>query len=100
MAEIRKIDLTCPSCGAEMQISEDQKMAVCPYCRKKLYFAMENGKLTAKEAEERSYGETRGKLRAEAEAEEAEEFWQPVCTVRQRSSAWIPSPMSRSNFPA
>ena len=73
MAEIRKIDLTCPSCGAEMQISEDQKMAVCPYCRKKLYFAMENGKLTAKEAEERSYGETRGKLRAEAEAEAAEE---------------------------
>ena len=73
MAEVRKIDLTCPSCGAEMQISEDQKMAVCPYCRKKIYFSMENGKLTAKEAEERSYGETRGRLRAEAEAEETSE---------------------------
>ena len=98
MTEIKKIDLTCPSCGADMSISEDQKMAVCPYCRKKIYFSVENGKLTAKEAEERSYGETRGKLRAEAEAEAAAE--QPVCTARQRSSAWTPSPMSRSNFPA
>ena len=73
MTEIKKIDLTCPSCGADMSISEDQKMAVCPYCRKKIYFSMENGKLTAKEAEERSYGETSGQLRAEAEAEAAAE---------------------------
>ena len=84
MAEVRKIDLTCPSCGAEMQISKDQKMAVCPYCRKKIYFSMENGKLTAKEAEERSYGETRGRLRAEAEAEEKQENRRDLRKLRKR----------------
>lgn len=73
MAEVRKIDLTCLSCGAEMQISEDRKIAVCPYCWKELYFAVKNGKLAAKEVGERSYSGTRGKLRVEAEAEEAGE---------------------------
>lgn len=29
---MKKIDLKCPSCGANMHLSEDKMEAVCPYC--------------------------------------------------------------------
>ncbi len=72
---MKKIDLTCPKCGAIMDINEEQTEANCSYCRYK--FLIEKDE-TLEEAKKRvhelAYEYESGKYRAQREHEAKSKF--------------------------
>lgn len=70
---MKTIDLTCPKCGATMKPDRYAGKALCEYCGYQMLIEKEDTleEIRAKE-QAKSYGYHRGRLRAEAEAKEAD----------------------------
>lgn len=62
---MKKIELKCSNCGANMKISPDKTEAICPYCANQFLIKKEaTAEELAKKAEELSYAREKGEIRA------------------------------------
>lgn len=62
---MKKIVLKCDSCGATMELEENQKIAVCPFCKNKYYLDKEPDiEKLASDKEKMTYAEQMGRIKA------------------------------------
>lgn len=62
---MKKIDLICSNCGANMQISEDRTQAFCPYCKTSILIDKESSiEELSKREEKLSYARKTGEAKA------------------------------------
>ncbi|MBE5924891.1 MAG: zinc ribbon domain-containing protein [Lachnospiraceae bacterium] len=64
---MRLVDLTCPNCGAQLKVDEDNKQSVCEHCGTKLLLDDEVQHIQYDNAEEAGYQFEKGRQRAQAE---------------------------------
>ena len=71
---MKLIDISCPGCGAVMQVSESTQSVVCDFCGKSFLIDDEVKKIehTVKNAEQAGYEFERGRIKAVKE----EMYWQ------------------------
>ena len=68
--KMRLIDMTCSKCGATMKADLDKGKVSCEYCGHLMLIEQEDSIEEIREkAQAKSYGYHKGRLRAEAEAE-------------------------------
>ena len=77
------VNLTCPGCGARLEVDMDRKMAFCSYCGAALPIDDEIQKVQLDGAEKAGYEFEKGRQRAQAEAAQAsfpsrQAFYQPA----------------------
>ena len=65
------VNLTCPGCGARLEVDMDRKMAFCSYCGAALPVDDEIQKVQLDGAEKAGYEFEKGRQRAQAEAAQA-----------------------------
>ena len=73
------VNLTCPGCGARLEVDMDRKMAFCSYCGAALPVDDEIQKVQLDGAEKAGYEFEKGRQRAQAEAAQASSQPQQVC---------------------
>lgn len=64
---MRLVDLTCPNCGAQLKVDEDNKQSVCEHCGTKLLLDDEVQHIQYDNAEEAGYQFEKGRQRAQVE---------------------------------
>ena len=87
---VKIVNLTCPGCGARLEVDMDRKMAFCSYCGAALPVDDEIQKVQLDGAEKAGYEFEKGRQRAQAEAAQASSQPQHAC--------YQPAPPA--NFPA
>lgn len=94
------VNLTCPGCGARLEVDMDRKMAFCSYCGAALPVDDEIQKVQLDGAEKAGYEFEKGRQRAQAEAAQA--FFQPQQACYQPASQpqVPPQPQQASYQPA
>ena len=65
---VKIVNLTCPGCGARLEVDMDRKMAFCSYCGAALPVDDEIQKVQLDGAEKAGYEFEKGRQRAQAEA--------------------------------
>ena len=80
---VKIVNLTCPGCGARLEVDMDRKMAFCSYCGAALLVDDEIQKVQLDGAEKAGYEFEKGRQRAQAEAAQAsfpsrQAFYQPA----------------------
>lgn len=65
---VKIVNLTCPGCGARLEVDMDRKMAFCGYCGAALPVDGEIQKVQFDGAEKAGYEFEKGRQRAQAEA--------------------------------
>ena len=65
---MRLIEMTCPKCGAQLQIDADKKQAFCGHCGTEILIDDEVQHIQYDNAEEAGYNFEKGRQRAQAEA--------------------------------
>lgn len=73
------VNLTCPGCGAWLEVDMDRKMAFCSYCGAALPVDDEIQKVQLDGAEKAGYEFEKGRQRAQAEAAQASFQPQQAC---------------------
>lgn len=73
------VNLTCPGCGARLEVDIDRKMAFCSYCGAALPVDDEIQKVQLDGAEKAGYEFEKGRQRAQAEAAQASFPPQQAC---------------------
>lgn len=68
---VKIVNLTCPGCGARLEVDMDRKMAFCSYCGAALPVDDEIQKVQLDGAEKAGYEFEKGRQRAQAEAAQA-----------------------------
>ena len=68
---VKIVNLTCPGCGARLEVDMDRKMAFCSYCGAALPIDDEIQKVQLDGAEKAGYEFEKGRQRAQAEAAQA-----------------------------
>lgn len=76
---VKIVNLTCPGCGARLEVDMDRKMAFCSYCGVALPVDDEIQKVQLDGAEKAGYEFEKGRQRAQAEAAQASSQPQQVC---------------------
>ena len=64
---MKLISLTCPSCGAKLQVDSERKKAYCTYCGSHLLIDDEVKKVQYENAEQTGYEFEKGRIRAQVE---------------------------------
>ena len=77
------VNLTCPGCGARLEVDMDRKMAFCSYCGAALPVDDEIQKVQLDGAEKAGYEFEKGRQKAQAEAAQAsfppqQAYYQPA----------------------
>lgn len=80
---VKTVNLTCPGCGARLEVDMDRKMAFCSYCGAALPVDDEIQKVQLDGAEKAGYEFEKGRQRAQAEAAQAsfppqQAYYQPA----------------------
>lgn len=80
---VKIVNLTCPGCGARLEVDMDRKMAFCSYCGAALPVDDEIQKVQLDGAEKAGYEFEKGRQRAQAEAAQAsfppqQAYYQPA----------------------
>ncbi len=65
---MRLIDMTCPNCGAKLQVDAEKKELYCSYCGSALLLKDDVQHIHYDNAEEAGYNFEKGRQRAQAEA--------------------------------
>ena len=73
------VNLTCPGCGARLEVDMDRKMTFCSYCGAALPVDDEIQKVQLDGAEKAGYEFEKGRQRAQAEAAQASFPPQQAC---------------------
>ena len=86
------VNLTCPGCGARLEVDMDRKMAFCSYCGAALPIDDEIQKVQLDGAEKVGYEFEKGRQRAQAEVAQAssrpqQAFYQPASQPAQYQPA-------------
>ena len=68
---VKIVNLTCPGCGARLEVDMDRKMAFCSYCGAALPVDDEIQKVQLDGAEKAGYEFEKRRQRAQAEAAQA-----------------------------
>lgn len=76
---VKIVNLTCPGCGARLEVDMDRKMAFCSYCGAALPVDDEIQKVQLDGAEKAGYEFEKGRQRAQAEAAQASFPPQQAC---------------------
>ena len=76
---VKIVNLTCPGCGARLEVDMDRKMAFCSYCGAALPIDDEIQKVQLDGAEKAGYEFEKGRQRAQAEAAQASSQPQQAC---------------------
>lgn len=76
---VKIVNLTCPGCGARLEVDMDRKMAFCSYCGAALPVDDEIRKVQLDGAEKAGYEFEKGRQRAQAEAAQASFQPQQAC---------------------
>ena len=76
---VKIVNLTCPGCGARLEVDMDRKMAFCSYCGAALPVDDEIQKVQLDGAEKAGYEFEKGRQRAQAEAAQASSQPQQAC---------------------
>ena len=76
---VKIVNLTCPGCGARLEVDMDRKMAFCSYCGAALPVDDEIQKVQLDGAEKAGYEFEKGRQRAQAEAAQASFQPQQAC---------------------
>ena len=95
---VKIVNLTCPGCGARLEVDMDRKMAFCSYCGAALPVDDEIQKVQLDGAEKAGYEFEKGRQRAQAEAAQA--FFQPQQACYQPASQPQVPPTSAGLLPA
>ena len=66
---MRLVNMTCPNCGAQLQIDADRNQVYCEHCGTKLLMQDEVQRFRYENAEDAGYQFEKGRQRAIAEAE-------------------------------
>lgn len=64
---MRMIDMSCPHCGAKLQIELNESKIFCEYCDSELLLAEDNQRLNVDQAEDAGYQFEKGRQRAQQE---------------------------------
>lgn len=64
---MRMIDMSCPHCGAKLQIEQNRSKIFCEYCDSELLLAKDNQRLNVDQAEDAGYQFEKGRQRAQQE---------------------------------
>lgn len=76
------MDMSCPKCGAPLQVNADKEQAVCEYCGYNVLIEKEDTiEEIRQKAQSKSYGYHKGKLEAEAEVRRKQKLTKVVTTV-------------------
>ena len=76
---VKIVNLTCPGCGARLEVDMDRKMAFCSYCGAALPVDDEIQKVQLDGAEKAGYEFEKGRQRAQAEAAQVSFQPQQAC---------------------
>ena len=76
---VKIVNLTCPGCGARLEVDMDRKMAFCSYCGAALPIDDEIQKVQLDGAEKAGYEFEKGRQRAQAEAAQTSFQSQQAC---------------------
>lgn len=87
---VKIVNLTCPGCGARLEVDMDRKMAFCSYCGAALPVGDEIQKVQLDGAEKAGYEFEKGRQRAQAEAAQASSQPQQACYQPASQSTFQP----------
>ena len=98
------VNLTCPGCGARLEVDMDRKMAFCSYCGAVLPVDDEIQKVQLDRAEKAGYEFEKGRQRAQAEAAQAsfppqQACYQPASQPTFQPQVPPPTPAGPSRAP-
>lgn len=88
---VKIVNLTCPGCGARLEVDMDRKMAFCSYCGAALPVDDEIQKVQLDGAEKAGYEFEKGRQRAQAEAAQASSQPQQVCSTSLPAASSSPT---------
>ena len=91
---MRIVSMTCPNCGATLQIDADKKQLTCSYCGNNLVIDDEVQHIQYDNAEETGYQFEKGRLRAQEEASQNTmsntlQFAQQAPVKKRKTWLWI-----------
>lgn len=89
---VKIVNLTCPGCGARLEVDMDRKMAFCSYCGAALPVDDEIQKVQLDGAEKAGYEFEKGRQRAQAEAAQA--------SSQPQQASYQPAPQASLYQPA
>ena len=85
---MRLIKMTCPNCGAELELDAERTQAFCTYCGNKLYIEDDSIKITNRIIDEARLKEAEVRLR-ELEYQHEREIREETIRKEQKRSFWI-----------
>ena len=68
---MKLVGITCPHCGAKLEVTSNSKMVTCDYCNSDFMIDDEIKRIRLDDAEQAGYEFERGRQRAILEAEQA-----------------------------
>ena len=88
------VSMTCPNCGATLQVDADKKNLTCSYCGNNLFIDDEVQHVQYDNAEEAGYQFEKGRLRAQAEATQQNtanhiQYVQQAPVKKRKTWLWI-----------
>lgn len=94
---MRLVNMTCPNCGAQLQIDADRAQVFCEHCGTKLLMQDDVHHIHYDNAEESGYLFEKGRQRAMEEAENRR--WQNNAYQQQRYAQPQPQPQNYTQEP-
>jgi len=85
---MKLINMSCPNCGAALQVNSELKQAQCNYCGNLFYMDDEVQHIQFDNAEDAGYMFEKGRQRAEEEYNRAN-LQQPVQPKRRKTWLWV-----------
>lgn len=87
--KMKIISMSCPNCGASLQVNADKKKLTCNYCGNYFFLDDEVQHIQYDNAEEAGYQFERGRQRAQAEARNVNNRQQITISRPQKKNTWL-----------